>query len=157
MDLDPRFAAATIAPNAGAVATMRDRQPMFWPHTLGSRALARPAAAWVPVSGFGADPGAAEKVAGAPPADVEAAAKAKERVGFTLLGAGAAGALAGAAMSGLPLVVRLGLAAGGIVGAVLGVKNLAEGEATRQAGAQLGLTVAKCLARTIIGGSKIPL
>ena len=157
MRLDPRLVAATVVPNAGAVATQRDRQPMFWPHTMGSRTLARPQAAWIPVAGFGADPGAAEKVAGAPPADVEAAARAKERIGFTLLGVGAAGALAGAGMGGLPVLVRLALAAGGIVGAVLGVKNLAEGEATRQAGAQLGLTVAKCVASTIVGGSKIPI
>jgi len=154
--MDPRYTAHLVAPNAAAVASQRDRQPPFWAHTIGSRNLVRPGPGWIPLDGLGAD---AEKVA-APspaPADVEAAAKAKERTGFVLLGVGASGALAGAALGGLPLLVRLALAAGGIVGAVLGVKNLAEGEATRQAGAQLGLTVARCVARTIVGGSKIPI
>lgn len=154
MDLDPRYAALTVVPNAAAVGSAHARRPAFWPHTIGPRGLSRPAPAWIPLDGFGAEAVAAPV---APPADVEAAARAKERTGFTLIGVGAAGAVAGAALSGLPLLVRLGLAAGGIVGAVLGVKNLAEGEATRQAGAQLGLTVAKCLASTIVGGSKIPI
>jgi len=152
--MDPRYTALLVPPNHAAVRTQRDRRPPFAPHTIGTRGLVRPTASWVPLDGLGAD---AEKVVDAAPPDVEAAAKAKERMGFMLLGAGGAGALAGAALRDLPLLVRLGLAAGGIVGAILGVKNLAEGEATRQAGGKLGVTLAKCMASTIVGSSKIPL
>ena len=142
----------TIKPNAGALLASSAHARPFRPGTLrrGQRRL--PAEPLIPYSGMGTPPPGTEL----PPADVEAAAKAKEATGFTMLAAGGGAAIAGAAMSNLPFLVRVALAAGGTVVTILGVKNLAEGEATRQAGLKVGVVLAKCMASTIIGGSKIP-
>ncbi len=93
---------------------------------------------------------------GAPKLDVEAAARHLEQEGFVHLAAGAGTAAAGAVFSAAPMLVRLALALGGTVVTILGVKKLAEGEVTRQAGAQVGLTLAKCMAKIITGNIKTP-
>lgn len=169
MDVDSWVAMqpATQA-NSAALKASRGRPRPFRPMTLprGAERLPR-GGLLIPMSGcrpwgfdyrgLGQAPSKEEVAAkSAPPADVEAAAKAKETVGFTYMAAGAASAVAGAAMKDLPAVVRIGLALGGTFATILGVKNLAEGEATRQAGLQVGVTLAKCMASQIIGGSKIP-
>ncbi len=107
--------------------------------------------------GLGEAPAASTPAGSKAPAEVEAAAVGLERQGFTLLGVGAGLALGGAVFSGVPMLLRLAFAAGGVVATVFGVKNLAEGEGTRQAGAQLGLTVGRCVAQAIVGKSKIPI
>lgn len=143
----------TIAANAGAVNAYPGRPRPFLPGTLGARARRLPRSPLIPYSGWGEAKSTPTEV---PPADVEAAAKAKEAQGFTYLAAGGGSAIAGAVLSNLPLLVRVGLAAGGTVVTILGVKNLAEAEATRQAGLKVGVVLAECMAQRIIGGSKIP-
>lgn len=153
-DVDSWIAATpTLPPNAGAVNAYPGRPRPFLPGVLGPGARRLPASPLIPYSGWGQ---AKSEPPPVPPADVEAAAKAKETQGFTMLAAGGGGAIAGALLRDLPAVVRLALAAGGTVVTILGVKNLAEAEATRQAGLKVGVVLAKCMAREIIGGSKIP-
>lgn len=151
MDVDSWVASQpTITPNATSRASSRGRVRPFRPGTLSPSAQGLPKSPLIPYAGFGA--GSTE----IPPADVEAAAKAKEAVGFTYLGAGVAVDIAAAVMKKLPTPVRLLMALAGSYATVVGVKNLAEGEATRQAGLKVGVTLAKCMASNIIGGSKIP-
>lgn len=143
----------TLKPNAGAMAASPARPRPFHPGVLHPASRRLPASPLIPYQGWGNAKSAPPEL---PPADVEAAAKAKEVTGFTMLAAGGGSAVAGAAMKHLPLMVRLALAAGGTVVTILGVKHLAEAEATRQAGLKVGVTLAKCMASQIIGGSKIP-
>lgn len=152
--------AQILRPNAAAVASMHRTRPPFFARTL------RPGQLDGYLGCCGAKPGVrgrtgafgsqAAIVAG-PKLDVEGAAAHLEREGFAHLAAGAGTAVAGALFSTAPLVVRLGLALGGTALSILGVKKLAEGEATRQAGAQVGLTLAKCMAATIVGNIKTPI
>ena len=144
----------TIKPNGGAILASPGRPRPFRPGVLGPGARRLPQRPLIPYSGWGQ---ARSEPPPVPPADVEAAAQAKEATGFTMLAAGGGGAVAAAMLTNLPALVRLGLAAGGTVVTILGVKNLAEAEATRQAGLKVGVTLAKCMAQQIIGGSKIPI
>jgi hypothetical protein len=144
----------TIAANAGAMMASPGRPRPFRPGVLGPGARRLPRSPLIPYSGWGAATSAPPEV---PPADVEAAAQVKEATGFTYLAAGGGGAVAGAVLKDLPLLVRVGLAGAGIVATILGVKNLAEAEATRQAGLKVGVVLAECMASKIIGGSKIPI
>lgn len=144
----------TVRPNSGALAASPTRPRPFLPGVLRPGTSRLPRSPLIPYSGWGEATSSPPEV---PPADVEAAAKAKEAQGFTLMAAGGGGAVAGAVLTHLPVLVRVALAAGGTVATILGVKNLAEAEATRQAGLKVGVTLAKCMASQIIGGSKIPI
>lgn len=165
MDIDSWVAAQPLTgPNEAALTASRAYSRPFRPMTLPRGARRLPQGGLIPLMGSWGQyrglgqPPTKEEVAAktVPPTDVEAAAKAKEATGFTYLGVGAGGALAGAALKNLPLLVRAGLALGGVYATILGVKNLAEAEATRQAGLKVGVVLAKCMAQQIIGGSKIP-
>lgn len=169
MDVDSWVASQpTTRANSAALTASPAYSRPFRPTTLPRGAEKLPRGSLIPLAGGHAQwgryycglgqPATKAEVAAksAPPADVEAAAKAKEAQGFIYLGVGASGAVAGATMKHLPAVARIGLALGGVYATIMGVKSLAEGEATRQAGLQVGVTLAKCMAQTIIGGSKIP-
>lgn len=147
------YSQPTIAANAGAVLASPGRPRAFLPGTLGARQQRLPRSPLIPYQGWGE---AKSEPPDVPPADVEAAAKAKEATGFTMLAAGGGGAIAGALLGDLPAPIRLLMAAGGTVVTILGVKSLAEAEATRQAGLKVGVVLAECMAEKIIGGSKIP-